>query len=98
MISKNLSDVWYADNIGTKKRGGQNRYSDKAILICLQIRYLFGLKPRESRGFIDWIFEISRLSITSSDYTTLSRRSKSLNLQLIAGFKDIIVKAPSSCV
>ena len=24
MISKNLSDGWYADNIGAKKRGGQN--------------------------------------------------------------------------
>jgi hypothetical protein len=55
MISKNLSDGWYEDNIGTKKRGGQKRYSDKAILICLQIRYLFALKLRQSQGFIDWI-------------------------------------------
>jgi hypothetical protein len=88
MISKNLSDGWYADNIGSKKRGGQKRYSDKAILICLQIRYLFGLKLRQSQGFIDWIFEISRLSITSPDYTTLSRRGKSLNLEYLLDEED----------
>ncbi|MFK7973649.1 MAG: transposase, partial [Rickettsiaceae bacterium] len=44
---------------GNKKRGGQRRYSDKAILMCLQIRYLFGLKLRQSQVFINWIFEIS---------------------------------------
>jgi hypothetical protein len=88
MISKNLSDGWYEENIGAKKSGGQKRYSDKAILICLQIRYLFGLKLRQSQGFIDWIFEISRLSITSPDYTTLSRRGKSLNLEYLLDEDD----------
>ncbi|MFK7973295.1 MAG: transposase, partial [Rickettsiaceae bacterium] len=48
---------------GNKKRGGQRRYSDKAILMCLQIRYLFGLKLRQSQVFINWIFEISELNI-----------------------------------
>ena len=81
MIAKNLGENWYEQNNNEKKRGGQRRYSNQAILICLQIRYLFGLKLRQSQGFINWIFEISGLQITCPDYTTLSRRGKSLNLQ-----------------
>ncbi|MFK7974230.1 MAG: transposase [Rickettsiaceae bacterium] len=71
MISKNLGDGWYDDTGGKKKRGGQKRYSDKAILMCLQLRYLFGLKLRQSQGFINWIVEISELRIICPDYTTL---------------------------
>jgi hypothetical protein len=40
MIASDLSDGWYADTIGNKKRGGQKRYNDKAIFMCLQIRYV----------------------------------------------------------
>lgn len=35
MIAEDLSDGWYKDNDGNKKRGGQVRYSDKAIFMCL---------------------------------------------------------------
>jgi transposase len=80
MIAKNLGDGWHEKN-DNKKRGGQRRYSDQAILVCLQIRYLFKLKLRQSQGFINWIFEVSGLKITCPDYTTLSRRGKDLNLQ-----------------
>ena len=80
MIAEDLSDGWYKDNDGNKKRGGQVRYSDKAIFMCLQIRCLFGLKLRQSQGFINWIFEISGTQISCPDYTTLSRRGKSLDL------------------
>ena len=41
MISKNLAENWYEQNNNGKKRGGQRKYSDQAILVCLQIRYLF---------------------------------------------------------
>ncbi|MFK7974094.1 MAG: transposase [Rickettsiaceae bacterium] len=61
MIAEHLGDGWYEENDGNKKRGGQKRYSDKAILMCLQIKYLFDLKPWQSEGFINWIFEISDL-------------------------------------
>ena len=44
MIAKNLGENWYEQNNNEKKRGGQRRYSNQAILICLQIRYLFRLK------------------------------------------------------
>jgi len=88
MIAKNLSEGWYEDNGSNKKRGGQRRYSDKAILMCLQIRYLFGLKLRQSQGFINWIFEISGLPLACPDYTTLSKRGRKLNLKFLLDNKD----------
>lgn len=88
MIAKDLSDGWYEDNGGNKKRGGQRRYSDKAIFMCLQIRYLFGLKLRQSQGFINWIFMLSGLPLTSPDYTTLSKRGRRLNLEFLFDSKD----------
>ena len=88
MIAENLSDGWYEDNGSIKKRGGQKQYSDKAILMCLQIRYLFGLQLRQSQGFIDWIFEISGLPFTCPDYTTLSKRGRKLNLEFLLESRD----------
>ncbi len=65
MIAEDLGDGWCSDNTIGRVRGGQRLYSDKAILICLQIRCLFGLKLRQTQGFIDWIFMISGLKLTS---------------------------------
>jgi len=45
MISNNLEKNWYEQNNNGKKRGGQRRYTDQAILVCLQIRCLFKLNP-----------------------------------------------------
>ena len=81
MISDNLEESWYEEENDNKKPGGQRRYSDHAILVCLKIRYLFKLKLRQCEGFINWIFEMSGLEIKCPDYTTLSRRGKALNLE-----------------
>lgn len=88
MIAENLSDGWYEDNSGYRKRGGQRRYSDKAIFMCLRIRYLFSLKLRQSQGFINWIFMMSGLPLTCPDYTTLSKRGRSLNLEFLLYSQD----------
>ncbi len=88
MVSENLSLGWYADSSGKKKRGGQTIYSDEAILSCLKIRYLFGLKLRQTQGFINWIFLMSGMKLTCPDYTTLSRRGKKLDLDSLLGKSD----------
>ena len=90
MIAENLSDGWYEDNVCDRKAGGQKRYSDKAILMCLQIRYLLGLKLRQAQGFINWVFMMSGLPLTCPDYTTLSKRGRRLNLKFLLdnGNKD----------
>lgn len=81
MIAEDLSEGWYEDNGSNKNRGGQRKYSDKAIFMCLQIRYSFGLKLRQSQGFINWIFKIASIVLTCPDYTTLSKRGRRLNLE-----------------
>jgi transposase len=88
MIAENLSDGWYEDHAGNRKAGGQRRYNDKAIVTCLQIRYLFGLKLRQAQGFINWIFMMSELPLTCPDYSTLSKRGRMLNLELLLDNSD----------
>eukprot|EP00924_Labyrinthula_sp_SR-Ha-C_P011832 snap_masked-scaffold_88-processed-gene-0.9-mRNA-1 protein AED:1.00 eAED:1.00 QI:0/-1/0/0/-1/1/1/0/141 len=88
VISKNLRENWHEQNNNRKKREGQRKYCDQAILVCFQIRYLFKLKLRPCQGFINCIFEISGLQITCPDYTTLSRRGKSLDLKSLLGDSD----------
>ena len=80
MVSENLSVGWYEDCSGPKTRGGQKLYSDEAILACMKIRCLFGLKLRQTQGFIDWLFMMSGTDLTCPDYTTLSTRGKQLCL------------------
>ena len=63
-------------------------YSDKAIISCLKIRYLFGLKLRQTQGFIDWMFLVSGIKLKCPDYTTLSKRQKKLNLEGVLGKTD----------
>ena len=88
MIAADLGDGWYEDHSGNRKRGGQRRYSDKAILMCIQLRCLFGLKLRQSQGFINWIFMILGVALSCPDYTTLSKRGRKLNLEDVLASKE----------
>jgi transposase len=90
IIAENLNDGWYEDNARDRKAGGQRKYSDTAIFMCLQIRYLLGLKLRQAQGFINWVFMMSGLPLTCPDYTTLSKRGGRLNLECLLdnGDKD----------
>jgi hypothetical protein len=87
MIAEDLSDGWYEDHDDNKKRGGQIKYSDKAIFMCLQIRCLFGLKLRQSQGFINWIFGSSSPRLApqalTEPYVTVSRHTALLFDKLI---------------
>jgi transposase len=83
MIAENLANSWYEDSSNNRKPGRQRIYSDIAILQCLQIRYLFGLKLRQAQGFIDWIFKIAGFDLKCPDYTTLSIRAKRLDITIL---------------
>jgi transposase len=83
MIAEDLINSWYDERPLYRKRGRQKKYSDLAILQFLQIRYLFGLKLRQTQGFIDYIFEVSGLFINCPDYTTLSKRGQKLGLDAL---------------
>ncbi len=84
MIANDLCNNWY-DHTTNRKPGRHRKYSDLAILRCLQIRCLFGLKLRQTEGFINYIFGLAGLKICCPDYTTLSKRSSIIGLESLLG-------------
>ena len=88
MISENLSEFWYEEDIDYKRRGRQKEYSDLAIEQFIKIRCLFGLRLRQTEGFINYLFELCGLNIKSPDYTTVSKRGKTLGLSMILIERD----------
>ena len=71
---------WYAQPQG---RHGRNRtYSDTAIQCCLMIKSLFRLSLRMVIGFVQSLIQLSGLSWTAPDYSTLCRRQKQIDIAI----------------
>ena len=62
------------------KPGGQPIYSDLAIEVALTVRLVYGLPLRQTEGFLRSILTLLNLGLRIPDHTTLSRRSKRLNV------------------
>jgi hypothetical protein len=80
--------VWVANDVAQnwaaphrKSRGGQARYSDLAIEICLTLRVVFRLALRQTQGFMRSIAQLMNLDLPVPDFSTLSRRSTGLKIQ-----------------
>ena len=71
---------WYAPASG--KRGRQRVFSDAAIQFCLSIKCLFGLALRQSLGWVESLLRMSGLDWKVPDFSTVSRRQKTLRVQL----------------
>ena len=63
------------------KRGRGFQYSDTAIETALMIKGVFSLPLRALQGFIDSIFELLDVPLTSPDYTCISKRSKTVQVK-----------------
>ncbi|MEZ8358354.1 IS5 family transposase [Vibrio splendidus] len=63
------------------KRGRGFQYSDTAIETALMIKGIFSLPLRALQGFIDSIFELLDVPLTSPDYTCISKRSKTVQVK-----------------
>lgn len=61
-------------------RGGQPKYSDLAITMCLTLRVVYGLPLLQTQGLMRSIAALMRVEIAVPDFSTLSRRSKGLVL------------------
>ena len=61
-------------------RGRPQRYSDLAITTVLVIKRVFRLTLRAAQGFIDSIFTLINVPLRCPDYTSVSRRAKSVNV------------------
>ena len=80
--------VWVANDVAQnwaaphrKSRGGQARYSDLAIEICLTLRVVFRLALRQTQGFMRSIAQLMNLNLPVPDFSTLSHRSTGLKIQ-----------------
>lgn len=64
------------------RRGRQQAYSDAAIQACLTIKVLLGLPLRQTTGFVASLLELSGLGWAVPDFSTLSRRQKTLDVTI----------------
>ncbi|MFY2822337.1 transposase [Ruegeria sp. MALMAid1280] len=62
----------------SSKRGGQQRYSDLAIGMCLTLRGVFGLPLRLTQGFVRSQLQLVELDLPVPDYATLCRPTQTL--------------------
>jgi len=72
--------TWEAAPSG--KRGRQQTYSDAAIQTCLTMKVLFGMALRQTTGFVASLLELTGLDWPVPDFSTLSRRQKTLTVDI----------------
>ena len=71
---------WHAAPTG--KRGRQPTYSDAAVQACLTMKVLFGMALRQTTGFVESLLKLVGLDWTAPDFSTLSRRQKTLAVNI----------------
>ena len=74
------SMTWEAAPTG--KRGRQPSYSDAAIQTSLTMKVLFGMALRQTTGFVESLLRLIGLDWAVPDFSTLSRRQKTLKVHI----------------
>jgi hypothetical protein len=77
-VSEEALSLWTAAR--RTSRGGQPKYSDLAITLCLTLRVVYRLPLRQTQGLMRSISTLISMEISVPDFSTLSRRSKGLAL------------------
>jgi hypothetical protein len=77
-ISEDAIDAWTPRPSG--RRGAPRKYSDLAIETALTLRLVYRLPLRQAEGFLRSLLRIMALDLDAPDHTTLSRRSRQLNI------------------
>lgn len=72
-------DLWSPQRRTT--RGGQPRYSDLAIELCLTLGLVFNQPLRQTQGLMRSIAKLLGVYISVPDFSTLSRRGSGLTLR-----------------
>jgi hypothetical protein len=73
---------WHPEPAGKRQRGGQVRYSDRAIECLLLLKSVYGLPYRQTIGFAQSIFDLMDAAVELPDYTLLCKRSKDFDVDL----------------
>lgn len=84
---RGLLSIWFEPAVKWKaaptgKRGRQADYSDAATQTCFTIKILFGMALRQTTGFVESLLRLISLDWAVPDFSTLSRRQKSLNVNI----------------
>jgi Transposase DDE domain len=89
-VSKDFAREWYVkyDANTPRKRGGQARYTDKAITALLSLRFVFKQTLRSMEGFAKSLVSMMKLDLDVPDYSTLSLKINEMNIRLPALTKD----------
>lgn len=89
LVQRGAITVWIADDdlsawipAQTGKRGGQYQYSDAAIQCALTVKAVYHLPLRATEGFLRSWFELVGVGLAVPDYTTLSRRARTVVIRL----------------
>jgi len=77
-VSDEALCLWVAPR--RTSRGGQPKYSDLAITLCLTLRVVYGLALRQTQGLMRSVAALMGFDIAVPDFSTLSRRSNGLAL------------------
>ena len=73
---------WQASPSG--RAGRPELFSDAAIQFCLTLKCMFGLGLRQATGLAESLLELAQLDWNVPDYSTLSRRQKTLSVAITA--------------
>ena len=77
-VSEDALDLWSAPR--RTKRGGQRRYSELAIELCLTLGMVFHQPLRQTQGLMRSIAALLGVEIAVPDFSTLSLRGNGLAL------------------
>jgi hypothetical protein len=73
------------DSVPTGRLGRQQTYSDTAIQTCLTMEVLFDMALRQTAGFVESLLRLVGLDWTVPDFSRLSRRQKTLAVNIPTG-------------
>ena len=73
---------WHAAKSG--RPGRPETFSDAAIQFCLTLKFMFGLGLRQTTGLAESLLKLAQLDWNVPDYSTLSRRQKTLSVAITA--------------
>lgn len=94
-IDEDVLESWRPHPEGQRKRGGQPKYSDRAIECLLTLKAVFHLPYRQTEGFGKSLMAVLAVNVPIPDYTTLCLRSADLKVALspsqAQGAKHIVV-------
>ena len=86
-LRSNFARSWFDpemnwDALPKGRRGRQRTYSDAAIQTCLSMKALFGMALRQTTGLVESLLRLVGLACAVSDFSTLSRRQKTLAVNI----------------